>query len=233
MTTQEFSDSFDTLINSYSSKVSFGNQDIGFDEYEKSLFLTKAQEEIVLSLYTGKNIGAESFESTEEMRRVLSNIIRETTLSPIEREEGHPIGYESNSRFFTLPEDLWFITSEFVSVDNFKCNKETHLRVYPTRQDEYQNIRNNPFRGLTDRRALRLDLADGVIEILCKYDVVKYYVRYIAEPYPIILSKLPNNLTINKKREEHGCDLHKSLHYKILDRAVQLALQSKGINITK
>lgn len=42
MTTQEFSNEFDVLYNNIMS-----NQAPGLDEYEKSIFLTKAQEELV------------------------------------------------------------------------------------------------------------------------------------------------------------------------------------------
>lgn len=49
MTGTEFSDAFDTLVNSYTSNGNFGEQSSRqtpvFDEYEKSLFLTQAQEE--------------------------------------------------------------------------------------------------------------------------------------------------------------------------------------------
>ena len=48
MTIQEFSHGFDTLLNSYSKKLLFGDtasaQEINLDEYEKSTFLTEAQE---------------------------------------------------------------------------------------------------------------------------------------------------------------------------------------------
>jgi hypothetical protein len=37
---------------------------LNFDEYEKSVFLTKAQEELVIHYYTGKATG-DSFEDTE------------------------------------------------------------------------------------------------------------------------------------------------------------------------
>lgn len=60
MTTEEFSNGFDVLINSYSGL----GDSLNFDEYEKSVFLTKAQEEIVEGLYTGKILG-DSFEDTE------------------------------------------------------------------------------------------------------------------------------------------------------------------------
>lgn len=237
MTIDEFSNSFDTLLSSYAPIFNFGEeaskQTITLDEYEKSVFLTKAQEEIVLSLYNGKNPYGEAFEGTEELRRYLSNLITEKYLKPITNTSGTPLGLESKSKFFTLPEDLWFITMESVVVDNGKCGAGTIMKVYPVKQDEYQIIRDNPFRGANDRRALRLDLSEGNVEIICKYMITIYYIRYIKKIPPIILEDLPNDLTIEGKSEASNCILHEALHQKILDRAVQLALQSRGYNINK
>ena len=53
MTCEEFSNAFDTLLNSYASKASFGDaasaSSIQLDEYEKSVLLTQAQDEVVKS----------------------------------------------------------------------------------------------------------------------------------------------------------------------------------------
>jgi hypothetical protein len=237
MTVEEFSNSFDTLLNSYAFTPNFGEetskQTIALDEYEKSVFLTKAQEEIVLGLYNGKNPYGDIFEGTEELRRYLSDLTAEKFLKPITNSSGTPLGLESKSKFFTLPEDLWFITMESVVVDNGKCGAETIMKVYPVKQDEYQVIRDNPFRGANDRRALRLDLSEGNVEIICKYLVSVYYIRYIKKVSPIILIDLSDGLSIEGQSKAKDCILHEALHQKILDRAVQLALQSKGYNINK
>lgn len=237
MTVEEFSNSFDTLLNSYALTPNFGEetskQTIALDEYEKSVFLTKAQEEIVLGLYNGKNPYGDIFEGTEELRRYLSDLTAEKFLKPITNSSGTPLGLESKSKFFTLPEDLWFITMESVVVDNGKCGAKTIMKVYPVKQDEYQVIRDNPFRGANDRRALRLDLSEGNVEIICKYLVSVYYIRYIKKVSPIILIDLSDGLSIEGQSKAKDCILHEALHQKILDRAVQLALQSKGYNINK
>lgn len=237
MTVEEFSNSFDTMLNSYALTPNFGEetskQTIALDEYEKSVFLTKAQEEIVLGLYNGKNPYGDIFEGTEELRRYLSDLTAEKFLKPITNSSGTPLGLESKSKFFTLPEDLWFITMESVVVDNGKCDAETIMKVYPVKQDEYQVIRDNPFRGANDRRALRLDLSEGNVEIICKYLVSVYYIRYIKKVSPIILIDLSDGLSIEGQSKAKDCILHEALHQKILDRAVQLALQSKGYNINK
>lgn len=232
MTVQEFSNQFDTLVSSYRRFKNFDDREIldsvEFDELEKSQFLTKAQEEYIISLYNSKNAYREGFEETEELRRYLSNIVKEASLTPISNSGGAILGVDSSSKFFTLPEDLWFITYESVNITDGKCEGSSSLDVYPVRQDEYRKIRKNPFRGANDRRALRLDLSDSVIEIVSTYTVDKYYVRYLRRPKPIILEDLPNGLTVNGENKETECELHDALHQKILEIAVSMALQSKG-----
>lgn len=236
MTNEEFSNQYDTLVASYRRFKDFDSQEIldsiEFDEYEKSVYLTNAQEDIVIGLYNGKNAYGESFESTEEMRRYLSSLIREKRLSPITTSNGNILGIDSKSKFFTLPEDLWFITYESVNTTSEKCGELT-LDVYPVTQDEYNKIKRNPFRGSNGRRALRLDLSEGVVEIVSKMGAESYYVRYIKKINPIVLTDLPGELSIGGISAETPCELHESLHQKILERAVIMGLQSKGYNINK
>ena len=243
MTRSEFSDEFDALLNSYATKIDFGDQvsvqDVALDEYEKSVFLTKAQEEYVIALYNGSNPLKTSFEETEEFRRYLANLVKESTQHPIESSNGYPIGVGSKSTFFTLPEDVWFITYESANLGDGvkKCDDMASISVVPVTQDEYHRIKKNPFRGPTNRRALRLDLADGVVEIVSSYPSIEsYYVRYLRKPKPIILVSLTGTgLSINGETEpntaEDGtdktCELHEALHYKILESAVAMAVQSR------
>jgi len=69
MILEEFSNQFDVLVNSYRRFKDFDDRElldsVEFDEYEKSLYLTKAQEELVLSLYNGRNSSLQGFEETE------------------------------------------------------------------------------------------------------------------------------------------------------------------------
>lgn len=237
MTCEEFSNNFDTLVASYRRFKDFDNKEnldsVEFDEFEKSYYLTEAQNRIVVSLYNGTNSQGESFESTEELRRYLSNLVEETQLYPITNSSNIPIGINSKSKFFTLPDDCWFITYEGVKVDDHKCDAYNPMDVYPVTQDDYNKTRRNPFRGVNDRRALRLDLSDGVVEIVCKYNITVYYVRYLRKPQPIVLKDMPNNLTIEGKKTESDCELHEALHQRILEMAVTMAMQSKAVTATK
>jgi hypothetical protein len=231
MRIEDFSAGFDNLLNSYATTANFGSTDnpgsIELDEFEKSLFLTKAQEEIVQGLYDGKNTYRESFEETEEMRRLLGNLIKDAELSPVTTSSGAVLGVDSKSKFFTLPDNLWFITYEAVIISDGKCENTTSLEVYPVRQDEYHKIKKNPFRGANDRRALRLDLSENNVEIISKYQVTKYYVRYLRRLKPIILANLGES-SIEGYNTPQNCEVHESLHQRILELAVQMAIQSRG-----
>lgn len=228
MTTEEFSNEFDTLLNSYSNSPELGKSQstIELDEYEKSVFLTKAQESIVIDMYNGKNTLGDSFEKTEEVRRYLSSLIKTYTTSI---KETTYKGLSKYSVFFKLPKDLWFITYEAVDLKDsgLGCKSEESICVTPITQDEYHRIRKNPFRDSNNRRALRLDLNEEVVEIISKYNIDSYLVRYLSRPDPIILIDLPNDLSINGNNIKTKCKLNPVIHRAILERAVRLAIMSK------
>lgn len=227
MSTEEFSIQFDILFNNIAS-----NQAPGLNEFEKSVFLTKAQENVALGLYTGKNAYGESFEQTEELRKYLSNLLSEASLSPVEAdvEENFFLGMGKDSSIFQLPCDLWFITYEAVKISNDgNCNDGASISVVPVTQDKFQRTKNNPFRGVNVRRALRLDLNTNLVEVFCKYPITNYYIKYLRKLKPIILEDLTDGLSIDSYTEKAECELHESLHQKILDEAVRLALLSWGL----
>ena len=147
MQVNDFSSQFDVLLNSYAVPTMFVSTDnpgtIELDEYEKSLLLTKSQEDLTIELYSGRNSMRSSFEETEEMRRYLSKLVKEAKLEPITTSSDKPLGIDSNSKFFTLPADLWFITYESVSISDGKCDNMNTMDVYPVTQDEYHNIKRN------------------------------------------------------------------------------------------
>lgn len=225
MNNAEFSNEFDTLLNSYNTAES----SIELDEYEKSVLLTKAQEDLIISIYTGKTPTGDSFENTEEIRRSLSNLV---LTSIIDNKEEGINGLAENSVFYKLPDNLWFITYESAIIDdtNAGCKNNTEFKVVPITQDSYALLKGNPFRGANDRRILRLDLDNNVIELISKYNIKSYKVRYLSKPTPIILEDLPKELTINGYNKYSECTLSSSIHREILDRAVKLALISKSVN---
>ena len=233
MTTEEFSNGFDTYVSSYRRFKDFDKKEeldsIEFDEYEKSLYLTSAQDELVANLYNGKNIYGDSFESTEEMRRQLDVLVKQKVYnSP---DGSHTTGVSSESVFYSLPADLAYIVFEQVTFGSGAgCAGGSIAAVYPVTHDEYSRVSRNPFRGPTTYKALRLDSGNREVEIVSKYPISKYMLRYISNPAPIILENLPNSLKVKGKAAAATCQLPEQLHDIILKRAVELALSTKSLN---
>lgn len=237
MSNNEFSDAFTTLLNSYSNRAQFGEEssriDITLDEYEKSVFLTKAQEEVVVNFYNGKNPYGDSFESTEELRRYLNNLVSTKVYTEEDQVDG--IKLSSNSVLYELPNNIAFITMEQVTLDDdaLGCYNGNSASVYPITQDEYSKVKNNPFRGPTKYKVLRIDSGENKVELVSKYKIKEYLVKYLSKPEPIILVDLPDNLSIEGISVETECKLSEILHNTILNRAVQLAVLSKSIGASK
>lgn len=215
MTNSEFSNEFDILYNNI-----MNDQAPGLNEYEKSVFLTKAQEEILIELYTGRGPLQTSFEESEELRRYLSPLVKEKTLTST---SGSSI-YDT-STVYNVDDDILFIIYEKAKVGNKR------VKVYPVKHDELDKILNNPFRGPSNSRVLRLNY-DNKIELLSKSrDVTEYIIRYIKRPNPIILDGISNTeLTLDNDNKPSTSEMDALLHRKIVERAVVLALQS--LNMT-
>ena len=87
------------------------NQAPGLNEYEKSVFLTQAQEALVLDIYTGNN--TDSFESTEAATEAINMLVREAS-PKLEKSSSEFNGISIYSA--TLPEDLWYKTGELAEM---------------------------------------------------------------------------------------------------------------------
>ena len=223
MTTSEFSQAFDTLISAYND-TTLGDK-LSFNEYEKSVFLTKAQDELIVSFYSGKNSYNEGFENTEEIRRYLSSLIETKELD--EDKTSTLTKLTNQSHIYKLEDNTWFITYEAIKITSEdSCLNGKSIEVVPITQDDLHKLLKNPFKGPNNRRALRLDLANNSVEIIYPLEG-KYLVRYLKQTSPIIVDTLDESLDIKGKHEVTECKLHEALHRTILDRAVQLAVTSK------
>lgn len=222
MTTQDFSNEFDTLLNSYSDK----GISIQLNEYEKSVLLTEAQEDIAKELYTGRLMGV-PVEKTEELRRCLDGLIKTARLPIVKKKESREGENDSQESIadkytlFELPKDVWFITYESALVEDGK--KDKNIMIIPARQDEWHRAKYNPFRQPNARKIIRLDNGSNISELVSEYNIKEYIIRYISTPPPIILTDL-NGITIRGESKESGCVLNSLIHRTILDRAVQMAI---------
>lgn len=218
-TTTEWRTEFDLLYNNLLS-----NQAPSLNDYEVSVLLTQAQEEIVITLYSGRRL--QPFESTEEVKEYLSPLVKQVVLEPASNiAETAKINLDSY--FFQLPEDLLFKTFEKATIANntllCKGSAEREVNVVPITQDEYDRTVENPFKRSNERRVLSLLSGNRTSELISRYPVINYTVRYVKKPRPIILSNLAGTgLSINGETAERTCELHEGIHRSILSRAVEL-----------
>lgn len=120
--------------------------------------------------------------------------------------------------------------AQFGSYD--KCIDNAYASVYPVTQDEFWKTYKNPFRGANERRILRLDAGDNIMELVSKHGIKDYLVRYLRKPMPIILVDMPEHSDVSVfdgQSSEQQCELDSTVHPKIVDIAVNMALQRKSI----
>jgi hypothetical protein len=228
MTTKEFSQQFDVLLNSFKDYHQYGitlGQIITLNEYEKSLYLTMAQESIVMELVTGKNANNESFEKNEEVRRYLQALIHPYEISS---QSNYPNSVSPYSQFFYLEdlraEDVWYIIYEYATVGN--GSRVTEVKAIT--HSEVNKILKNPFRSNFINRTFRLDVndfTDKIVELINPHTIKTYGFRYLKKPSPIILEDF-EEVSIGGLQTIKECELHESLHVRILGRAYEMALQA-------
>lgn len=226
MTAQEFSNEFDILYNNIMS-----NQAPGLDEYEKSVFLTQAQEDIIRACYQGTSAGLGPFENTELVRRELSNLLITEKLDTGNLNGPTDVQID-NGYLWTIPNDVLYIVQEYYQ----ETDASDKINVIPVTNDEVQKIKKNPFRGPSKDRVLRLDYSNNQVILISKPNDIStfagggpyYVITYLKKPYPIILTDLSNSgLSINDKNSpidnNNPCELSSSIHRLILTQAVALA----------
>ena len=220
MDVQELSNLFDTLLQPYITKDVLGEQNtLAFDEYEKSIFLTKAQEQIVLELY-------QELEQSEENRKCLSNLIKTGNYVPVGEQDNTLINNTFKSYKVEIEDSVLFMIYEQCTLsDENNCINNKIVSVVPTIHDDLDKVLKNPFKSPNNRKVIRLDF-DNKIELISKYNISNYKIRYLKKPNPIILVKL-EDLNIDKKQEVSNGETNPILHERIVQRAVQLAVQSK------
>ena len=97
-TVDEWSVEFDRLYDNIMS-----NRAPGLEPYEKSMFLTRAQEAVVIALYSG-TLG-EAFESTEAVTKYLSTLVRQDRIYQVDHKTPSPQHvFNIHFCFFVHPE---------------------------------------------------------------------------------------------------------------------------------
>ena len=220
MSVEEMDNMFDVLYNNITS-----NQAPGLNAYEKSVFLTKGQDEILKNYFNPKSKGNTTQDGFD------GSVKRQVDFSMLTSVETKSSGFESplfdtreNTKSVGLPSKLMFAINEVVEVT--RNNKQVILQVIPIKFDEYSRLMCKPYKRPLKYQAWRLtnnntsnkaDIVIGPSDTL-----IKYTIRYVRRPNPIIVSDL-DGLSIEGKSTATECELDPTLHEEILQRAVELA----------
>lgn len=225
MTTQEFSNEFDVLYNNIMS-----NQAPGLDEYEKSVFLTKAQLEILKNYFNPKgNKYGQGFDENAKRQIDFSTLI--TVAEPSQyTPEGDYVKFDDRSQLYKMPQDILLILNE-TGINTLDGVKRL-ISIIPMNYEEYARLMSKPWKQPLKNQGWRLLQSTGgvdfISEVVIKYNssLTDYKIRYVKRPKPIILANLADgysNVSIEGINTITECELDPILHPEILQRAVELA----------
>lgn len=247
MTLEDFSNQFDVLYDNASNAAP------GLDAYEKSVYLTKAQEEIIKSYFNPlTNKTRAGYDGSEERQIDLSSITSQKTYSntsnPPQLQDiianYTKFDTHSNTKLVEVKEPILMIVNEFVKVT--REGNPINLIVVPINYREYFRLMSKPFKRPLRNQAWRLMNTDNegtqivslnsgtytnrIIELIVgpKDIITEYTIRYIKKPHPIILDGC--DMKIDGMNDSKQCEVDVSLHQDILQRAVELASIPKDTN---
>lgn len=179
MTGPEFSDQFDVLFNNITS-----NQAPGLNEYEKAVFLTKAQDELVKNYFLPQsNPKQAGFDDNQKRQMDFSLLMNTHGATPIAgagstagAEDYDPMGrgadvYDPRGQLFKMPSDLFIPINESLRFV-VKINGDIHTnasyttkfqrQVVPLSMEEYTRQMSKPYKEPLKYQAWRL-LVNNVI----------------------------------------------------------------------
>lgn len=242
MTIEDFSNTFDLLFNNLMS-----DRAPEVNDYEKSMLLTMAQENVVNEIYYT------SFEKDERSRRALAPLLEDVAIAKDGRglysEYYLPKDSSLVETEYKLPNDLLYIVMESVYIDDERaCSNGSKIPVKPEPLDDLLYDIGNPFRSPSTARALREDKSgttkyrDVKVKIYSKYELGDYCVKYIRRPKPILLADFSDESAYDQihirgvdtfkndvyngygaELSDEPCELPLSIQQEIVNKAVLLA----------
>lgn len=225
MTAVEFSDQFDVLYNNITS-----NAAPGLNEYEKSVFLTKAQDEVVKNYFNPKgNKYQEGFDGSAKRQIDFSKLMKAASISLSTSNTS----FDARAKVGTLPSDVLVVINEVITLTSGGAPAGTR-QVIPITYEEYTRLMSKPYKEPLKNQAWRLitgQTSAATIEVIINNnDIAKspaYKIRYVRKPNPIIVANLASavgdGVTVGGSAILTECELDPSIHQEILQRAVELA----------
>lgn len=222
MTRQEFLNQFNVLYNNATS-----NQAPNLNGYEISVFLTKAEYEILKNYFNRtNNRSGLGFDDSQKRQIDFSTLLVSKTYN---------LAF-NRLQFDDDIKNALFILNEEVTEDGVECI------VIPLSYEEYNRIKSKPYPYPLKRQVWRLfdgDDSNSFIRFIGHYNknITSYTVRYVKKPLPIIVED--NSIWFEASNDVPTIDgypkftnntitypdinLPEELHQEVLQRAVELA----------
>lgn len=163
MTIEEMSNQFDVHYNNITS-----NQAPGLDEYEKSVFLTKAQNELVKAYFSpALNKTQNGFDDSPIRQADFSTIISNCTLSKIINPTNPLKCFDKRAIAYELPADL------FISLNEQLFSGSVPYTVVPITFIDYNRLMSKPYKYPLKYQAWRMITKNLTVDSV---DIVKKYI---------------------------------------------------------
>ena len=195
MQVQEISNRLDYQLQKFTSGLAL-------DEYAKSLYLTRAQNEFISQV-------SRVYEYGDAMRHLIGPLLVSAKPSKIYGKT------EFNGVAFKQPTD---------TILKIVYEKIGNIPVIPLDTNDVHFTLDNPFRKPNLKIAYRI-MHNGIIEVVSQKKLKDYSYIYIKEPSPIILENLPKPLEIGGLKVETTSVLSDGSMLKVIDVAVALIIK--------
>lgn len=221
MTNEEFSNTFQTLLNSYNTEAMFGEQasrrEIVLDEYEKSVLLTQAQDFIVKSYFDGRlNQQGQGFDDSERRQVDFSSLIKVYKPTPVfnvsptdstNNVEGEgedlrgDIAFDERAIVYKLPENVLFILNEAIIYKNTK-----RLVVKPISYREYDREMSKAYSQPLKKQCWRIFQNQGTgydiySEIICNQNMHVSREPVVTYKQYLKVTGMENDVLLRKGKE--------------------------------
>lgn len=169
MTVEEFDVSFDVMYNNITS-----NQAPGLNKYEKSVFLTQAQNQLVREYFNQRvDQAGGGYDGNQKRQYDFSCITKHTVLTQIQPSTK----FDQRSFVYVLPDD-WFLTlNEQLTITHTvdESSSEKLVTVVPVSMDEYNRLISKPYKYPNKNQAWRIITGKGINETIVDREVAENY----------------------------------------------------------
>lgn len=190
MLNSEFSNEFDVLYNSITS-----NQAPGLDEYEKSVFLTNAQDDVLRAYFNPReNKPQQGFDDSKKRQIDFSALMKSLTLTP----SMSGTKFDDRSIVYKMPGDLLLFVNEACKDKNYR------YVVLPISYEEYDRLMLKPYQYPIKRGVWRLIVDSPVDFTVGKSKDNQYLIIKNSSPKDVVFKVITTGRAIPNLEDVNG-----------------------------